>query len=48
MVTRRSDYLTLAFDCTLVKVLHCSLIRWERRATTSHDHLALTGELVWR
>jgi hypothetical protein len=31
-----------------VKVLHCSLIRWERRATTSQDHLTLTGELVWR
>jgi hypothetical protein len=27
MVTRRSGYLSQAFDCTLVKVLHCSLIR---------------------
>jgi hypothetical protein len=26
MVTRRSGYLTRAFDCTLMKVLHCSLI----------------------
>jgi hypothetical protein len=33
MVTRRSGYLTQAFDCTLVKVLHCSLIRWERHTT---------------
>jgi hypothetical protein len=31
-----------------MKVLHYSLIRWERRATASQDHLALTGELVWR
>jgi hypothetical protein len=29
-------------------VLHCSLIRWEWRATPLQDHLALTGELVWR
>jgi hypothetical protein len=29
-------------------VLHCSLIRWERRATASQDHLTLMGELVWR
>jgi hypothetical protein len=48
MVTRRSGYLTRAFDCTLMKVLHCSLIGWERRATASQDHLALRGELVWR
>ncbi len=48
MVARRSGYLTQAFDCTLVKVVHYSLIRWERRATASQDHLALTGELVWR
>jgi hypothetical protein len=27
MVARRSSYLTRAFDCTLVNVLHCSLIR---------------------
>jgi hypothetical protein len=27
---------------------HCSLIRWEWRAIASQDHLALTGELVWR
>jgi hypothetical protein len=26
MVARRSGYLTQTFDCTLVKVLHCSLI----------------------
>jgi hypothetical protein len=31
-----------------VKILHYSLIRWERRATTSQDHLALTDELAWR
>jgi hypothetical protein len=47
MVARWSGYLTLAFDCTLVKVLHCSLIGWERCATTSQDHLALVGELIW-
>jgi hypothetical protein len=46
MVVRRSGYLTRPFDYILVKVLHCSLIRWERRATTSQDHLALVGELV--
>jgi hypothetical protein len=48
MVTRQSSYLTRAFDFTLVKVLHYSLIGWERRTTTSQDHLALTSELVWR
>jgi hypothetical protein len=37
-----------AFDCTLVKVLHYSLIGWERRTTASQDHLALTGKLIWR
>jgi hypothetical protein len=31
-----------------VEVLHYSLIRWERRATASQDHLALLGELIWR
>jgi hypothetical protein len=31
-----------------VKVLHCSLIGWERHATASQGHLALAGELVWR
>jgi hypothetical protein len=31
-----------------VKVLHCSLIRLERHATTLQDHLALTCELSWR
>jgi hypothetical protein len=41
-------YLTEAVDCTLVKVLHCSLIGWERHATASQDHLAIAGELVWR
>jgi hypothetical protein len=35
MVARRSGYLTRAFDCTLVKVLHYGLIIWERRATPS-------------
>jgi hypothetical protein len=48
MVARRSGYLTRAFNCTLVKVLDYSLIRWERHATASQDHLALTGELAWR
>jgi hypothetical protein len=36
------------FDCTLVKVLHCSLIGWERHATASQDHLALVVQLAWR
>jgi hypothetical protein len=31
-----------------VKILHCSLIRWERCTTASLDHLALMGELAWR
>jgi hypothetical protein len=35
MVARRSGYLTQALHCTLMKVLHCSLIRWERHATAS-------------
>jgi hypothetical protein len=35
MVARRYGHLTRAFDSTLVKVLHCSLIRWERHATAS-------------
>jgi hypothetical protein len=48
MVVRRSGYLTQPFDYILVKVLHCSLIRWERHSTASQDCLALTGELVWR
>jgi hypothetical protein len=48
MVTRRSGYLTQAFDCTLVKVLHYCLTEWERHVTASHDHLTLTGELAWR
>jgi hypothetical protein len=33
MVVRRSDYLTRPFDYILVKVLYCSLIRWERHTT---------------
>jgi hypothetical protein len=48
MVARQSGYLTRAFDCTLVKVLHYSLIGWERCTTASQDHPALMGELVWR
>jgi hypothetical protein len=48
MVAGRSGYLTRASDCTLVKVLHYSLIEWERRAIASQDHLALMGELAWR
>jgi hypothetical protein len=31
-----------------VKILHCSLIRWERCTTASLDHLALIGEFAWR
>jgi hypothetical protein len=48
MVVSRSGYLTQLFDYILVKVLHCSLIGWERHSIASQDHLALTGELVWR
>jgi hypothetical protein len=48
VVARRSAYLTQAFDCTLVKVLHYNLIGWERCATASQDHLTLMGELAWR
>jgi hypothetical protein len=40
--------LTRPFDYNFVKVLHCSLIGWERHATASQDHLALVGKLVWR
>jgi hypothetical protein len=35
LAARQSGYLTQPFDCILVKVLHYSLIRWKRRATTS-------------
>jgi hypothetical protein len=31
-----------------VKVLHCSLIGWEKHTIASQDHLALVGELAWR
>jgi hypothetical protein len=48
MVARRSSYLTRAFNCTLVKILHCSLIGWEKHAIASQDHLTLMGELAWR
>jgi phytoene dehydrogenase-like protein len=48
MVVRQSSYLTRPFDYILVKVIHYSLIGWERRATALQDHLALAGELVWR
>jgi hypothetical protein len=48
MVVRQSGYLPRPFDYILVKVLHCSLIKWVRCTTVLHDHLALTGELVWR
>jgi hypothetical protein len=37
-----------AFNRTLVKVLHCSLIGWERRTTASQNYLSITGELAWR
>jgi hypothetical protein len=48
MVVRRSNYLARPLDYINVKVLHCSLIGWERHATASQDRLALVGELVWR
>jgi hypothetical protein len=48
MVARRSGYLIRAFNCARVKIWHYSLIEWERCAIASQDHLALTGELVWR
>jgi hypothetical protein len=48
MVIRWFGYLTRPFNYILVKVLHCSLIKWERHATASQDHLALVGELIWR
>jgi hypothetical protein len=48
MVVRWSSYLTQPFDYILVKVLHCSLIRWERHTTALQDPLTLTGKLVWR
>jgi hypothetical protein len=48
MVTRRSSYLTRAFDWTLLKALHYSLIGWERHTTALQDHLPLAGKLVWR
>jgi hypothetical protein len=48
MVVRRSGYLTRAFNYTLVKVLNCNLIGWERHTTASQDHLTHTGELGWR
>jgi hypothetical protein len=48
IVARWSGYLIRPFDCILVKILHCSLIRWKRRTTASLDHLTLMGELAWR
>jgi hypothetical protein len=48
MVARQSGYLTWAFDSTLVKVLHYTLIIWEWHTTSSQDHLALMSELIWR
>jgi hypothetical protein len=48
IVPRRFGYLTQAFYRTLVKVLHYSLIGWERRATASQDHLALASVFAWR
>jgi hypothetical protein len=48
MVIRRSSYLTRPFDYILVKVLHCSLIVWERHAIASQNRLTLASELVWR
>jgi hypothetical protein len=47
MAIRRSSYLTRAFNCTLVKVLHYSLIEWRRtpplRRTTSHSRASSYG-----
>jgi hypothetical protein len=48
MVIRQSGYLRRPFDYILMKVLHYSLIKWERHATTSQDRLTLVGELIWR
>jgi hypothetical protein len=48
MVVRRSGYLTQPFNYILVKVLHCSLIGWERHTIASQGRHALTDELVWR
>jgi hypothetical protein len=48
MVVWQSGYLTRPLDYILVNVLHCNLIGWERHATASLNHLAFTGELVWR
>jgi hypothetical protein len=48
MAASRSGYLTRAFNYTLMKVLHYSLIGWERHATASQDHLTLAGKLIWR
>jgi hypothetical protein len=48
MIVSRSGYLTQLFDYILVKVLHYSLIGWEKHSIASQDRLALTGELVWR
>jgi hypothetical protein len=43
MVIRQSSYLTWPHDYILVKVLHYSLIGWERHATTSLDRLVLAA-----
>jgi hypothetical protein len=48
MVVRRSSYLTRPSDYILVKVLHCSLIGWERHTIASQDRLTLAGDLIWR
>jgi hypothetical protein len=48
MIARRPGYLTRPLDCILMRVLHYSLIRWERHTTASQDHLALASELAWR
>jgi hypothetical protein len=46
MVVRQSSYLTRPFEYILMKVLHYSLIGWERHATASQDRLAPTSELI--
>jgi hypothetical protein len=48
MVVRQFGYLTRPFDYILVKVLHCSLIGWERHTIASQDCLTLAGELIRR
>jgi hypothetical protein len=48
IIVRRTGYLTQPLHYILVKVLHYSLIKWERCATASQDHHALMGNLAGR